>query len=144
MTVPTILTNNIPQPTNIMVDSHSLPVNLVVRSYSGGVNLIHKQIPAQGTYSRTESQDEPSRHIHTVTKPIIQEIREIITPYRLVRQEIQPLREEVLTTIPKVVDPSFTSPKCSGRRYCRVAAATAAALPKTQAFGPVPQLRKSY
>ena len=36
---------------------------------------------------------------HSVTKPIIQEVREIITPFRKITQEIQPVQEEILTIV---------------------------------------------
>ena len=43
----------------------------------------------------TSSEDEPHRLVHTVTKPIIQEVHEVISPFRKVIQEIRPLQEEV-------------------------------------------------
>jgi len=36
---------------------------------------------------------------HTVTKPIFQEVREVITPYRKITQEVQPVQEEIRTIV---------------------------------------------
>ncbi|OTF73748.1 DFP2-like protein, partial [Euroglyphus maynei] len=49
----------------------------------------------------TSEGNEPHRLVHEVTKPVIQEVREIITPYRRVIQEIKPVQEEIQTIIAK-------------------------------------------
>ena len=86
-------------PTNLNIDSRSGPINLNFQSYSSPVNIQHNHVPAQGSFRKTESQDEPHRHVHTVTKPIIQELREIIAPQRIVRQQVQPVQEEIQTQV---------------------------------------------
>ncbi len=52
-----------------------------------------------GEVQQTSSEDEPHRLIHEVTKPIIQEVREVITPFRRVIQEIKPVQEEIQTIV---------------------------------------------
>lgn len=67
------------EPTTLFIDAESSPVNLVVRSVSHGVNLDVQHIAAKGTFRETASEDEPSRHVHTIRKPVIQEVHEVIT-----------------------------------------------------------------
>lgn len=90
-----------PQQTNLLVNSiNQNPISLLYRSIGAPVNIIQKHIPSRGTFKQSRSQEEPHRHLHTVRKPIIQEVREIISPVRLVRQEILPVQENVLTYLP--------------------------------------------
>lgn len=100
-------------PKPIFVDSHSTPVKLVVRSFSSPVQLAHQHIPSRGTYQVTSSRDQPHVRVHQVIKPgmkrlsilakltqltffcvcaVIQELREIITPVRLINQQILPVQ----------------------------------------------------
>lgn len=86
-------------PTSVNVDSQPAPINLMYRTISSPVNIRHHHSSAAGSFRQTESVDEPHRHLHTVTKPIIQELREIITPQRIVRQQVQPVQEEIQTQV---------------------------------------------
>ena len=54
---------------------------------------------AQGSIQESQSEDEPHVLKHSVSKPIIQEVREVITPSRKIVQEIQPVQEEILTIV---------------------------------------------
>lgn len=83
------------QPTSVNVDSQPAPIFLNFRTASSPVNIQHHHASQPGSFRATESFDEPHRHVHTVTKPIIQELREIISPQRIVRQQVQPVQEEV-------------------------------------------------
>ena len=83
------------QPTSLNIESQSGPVNLNFQSFSSQVNLQHRHVPAQGSFRQTDSQDEPHRLKHTVTKPIIQEVREIISPRRIVQQQVLPVQEQI-------------------------------------------------
>jgi hypothetical protein len=56
---------------------------------------------AKGQVERTQSEEEPHKVMHEVLRPVIQEVREVITPYRRVVQEIQPVVETVNTIIAK-------------------------------------------
>ena len=87
------------QPTTVYADSISGPVNIVYRSSSSPVNIQHQHSPLPGTFRQTQSVDEPHRHVHTVTKPIIQEVREIIAPQRIIRQQVLPVQEEIQTQV---------------------------------------------
>ncbi|KAH9398061.1 hypothetical protein TYRP_019437 [Tyrophagus putrescentiae] len=80
------------KPTNVNVESQMSPINLNFQSSSSPVNINHRHNPGQGSFRQTQSEDEPHRHIHTVTKPIIQEVREIIAPRRVITQQVQPVQ----------------------------------------------------
>lgn len=76
------------EPHVVDVEASVQPVHVVFRSSSNPimVNQIHK--PADpNKVERTESEDEPHRVQHRVTRPIIQQVHEIIQPYRKVLQE---------------------------------------------------------
>ena len=75
-------------PTNVNIESSPAAINLNFESSSSPVNINHQHKPGKGSFRQTESQDEPHRRVHTVTKPIIQEVREIIIPQRIVRQQV--------------------------------------------------------
>ncbi|KAH7643568.1 dfp2-like protein 34 [Dermatophagoides farinae] len=87
------------KPTNVYVDSTSSPVNFVFRSSSGAVNVQQQHQSGGGSFKENSSEDAPHRLVQTVRKPIIQEVREIITPMRIIRQEIQPVQENIQTLI---------------------------------------------
>lgn len=86
-------------PTTIEVGANSVPLNILFRSASSNLNIQQAHDGAQGSTQETSSEDEPHRLIHSVTKPIIQEVREVITPYRKITQEIKPVQEEILTIV---------------------------------------------
>lgn len=54
---------------------------------------------AVGTNQETSSEDEPHILRHSVKKPIYQEIREIISPYRKIFQRIEPVQQEIKTIV---------------------------------------------
>ncbi|OTF83707.1 hypothetical protein BLA29_009200 [Euroglyphus maynei] len=86
------------KPVTIQVPAQSIPLTLILRSISSNLNIIPQHDGSNGGhYEETESMDEPHRLIHIVRKPIIQEIYEVITPYRYVKQEIQPVKETIRT-----------------------------------------------
>ena len=90
-------------PTTIDVPANILPVNFIFRSASSLVNVAHKHEGAKGSYKETYSQDEPHVLKHTVTKPIIQEVKEIISPFRRIVQKVEPVREEIQTLVARGV-----------------------------------------
>src|SRR6218665_2775894 len=90
-------------PTTVDVPANILPVNFVFRSASSLVNVQHKHECASGSFKQTHSQDEPHVLKHTVTKPIIQEVREIISPFRRIQQTVEPVREEIQTMVARGV-----------------------------------------
>ena len=86
-------------PTTIDVPANVLPVNFIFRSASSMINVKQKHEGAPGSFKETHSQDEPHVLKHTVTKPIIQEVREIISPFRRIQQTVEPVREEIQTLV---------------------------------------------
>ncbi|KAF7492489.1 hypothetical protein SSS_03020 [Sarcoptes scabiei] len=55
----------------------------------------------------TSSEDQPHHLIHRVSKPIIQEVFEIIRPYRKITQEVVPVQEEIQTVVARAVDNKY-------------------------------------
>ncbi|KAI2796321.1 hypothetical protein BLOT_015875 [Blomia tropicalis] len=87
------------QPTTVNVESQAIPIVLNFRSASSPVQINHQHQASSGSFRQTESTDEAHRHLHTVTKPIIQEVREIIAPQRIVRQQVLPVQEQIQTVV---------------------------------------------
>lgn len=88
------------QPQIVDVDAGVLPLVLNFKSASSRIQVHQSHEGAEaGEIQETQSEDEPQLLRHEVTKPIIQEVREIITPYRRVVQEIRPVEEEVKTIV---------------------------------------------
>ncbi len=86
-------------PTTIEVGSNSVPLNILFRSSSSNINVQQAHEGGGGDTQHSQSADEPHRLVHEVSKPIIQEVREVITPYRRIVQEIQPVQEEIQTIV---------------------------------------------
>lgn len=86
----------------VEVEPSETPLHIHFKTKSSSVSLSqsHQQTPAQEAQI-AQTQDEPSRLVHEIQKPIIQEVREVITPYRQVTQEIQPVVEAVHTVVTK-------------------------------------------
>ena len=82
-------------PTTIDVPFNTVPMNIIFRSASTKLNIAQQHQGTNGQTQMTHSDDGPIKIIHRVQKPIIQEIREIISPYRKITQEIMPVQEEV-------------------------------------------------
>ena len=87
------------EPTTIEVGAGQIPLNILFRSASSNLNIAQVHDGAQGSVQESSSDDEPHLLKHSVTKPIIQEVREVITPTRKIVQEIQPVQEEILTIV---------------------------------------------
>ena len=85
------------QPLLVHVEGSMLPIILHFRSVSSPIQLhqIHVPYKSGDLIQETKSEDEPQILKHTVTKPIIQEVREIITPFRRILQEIMPVNEVI-------------------------------------------------
>ena len=87
------------KPTTIEVKANPVPINIILKSSSSKLNIQQEHQPSKGTVQQTESEDEPHILKHTVRKPIIQEVYEMITPYRFIKQELQPVQEEIQTIV---------------------------------------------
>jgi hypothetical protein len=87
-------------PQVVEVEPSEIPLNIHFKSRSSTIKVSQSHEAGEpGTVEQTQSQDEPSRVIHEVHKPVIQEVREVITPYRQVTQEVQPVVEQVHTVV---------------------------------------------
>jgi len=76
------------------------PVQLNFHSKSSPLIVSQHHIPGEpGQVQVTSSEDEPQRVIHTVNKPVIQEVHETIQPYRQLTQEVNPVIEQANTLI---------------------------------------------
>lgn len=86
-------------PTTIDVGASQAPINMIFRSASSALSVqgVHQSAP--GSVQESVSQDEPHLLRHTVTKPVIQEVNEIITPSRRITQQVQPVQEEIQTVV---------------------------------------------
>ena len=88
------------QLTQINVDPVENPVAIRFVSKSSPVLIDQVHIPGEpGQVTETNSEDEPHRVVHTVSRPVIQEVREIIQPYRSIQQEVRPVLEEISTVV---------------------------------------------
>lgn len=87
------------QPATIEVGANAIPLNILFRSASSLLNVLQQHQGASGDTQESSSEDEPHRLMHTVTKPIIQEVREVISPFRKITQEIHPVQEEIQTIV---------------------------------------------
>nr|XP_027206172.1 solute carrier family 41 member 3-like [Dermatophagoides pteronyssinus] len=90
------------EPQIIEIDGGSLPLEIHFKSASGRIKVKQShELGGSGQTEHSQAEEEPMRLVHEVRKPIIQEVREIITPYRKVYQEIQPVMEEIHTVVAK-------------------------------------------
>ena len=81
-----------------------MPLTIYFRSSSSTLKVVQEHMQSKGDVQHSYSEDEPYILKHSVTKPIIQEVREIITPSRKIVQEIQPVQEEIITIVNRAED----------------------------------------
>ena len=86
------------EPSVIEVENGELPVEFLFKS-SSRIRARQQHSGGSGQTEETSSQEEPHILKHTVTKPIIQELHEIITPIRNIVQDIRPVEERVVTNV---------------------------------------------
>lgn len=90
--------NNEPQV--IDIPPSALPIVINFRTTSSQIQIHQTHETAEpAEVQQTQSEDEPQYLKHQVTKPVIQEVHEIIMPYRKITQEIRPVEEEVKTIV---------------------------------------------
>lgn len=89
-----------------VVDINSVPLPLTLRfnSVSSKINAIQKHISHPGQVQKQNAVDEPDLLIQNIKKPVIQEVREVIAPFRHRTQEVRPVRERIETVIAKGQD----------------------------------------
>lgn len=112
------------EPHIIEVDSNPLPIVIQFKSASSQIRVehSHKELQQQPKIQETKSEDQPQHLRHEVIKPIIQEVHEIVKPYRRVIQEIRPVVQEIETIVAKKktgvsgdsIDPGFHPVKDAG------------------------------
>ena len=78
-------------PTPVGLDAQSPPISLNYRTFSAPISIQHVHVPGQGSFRASSSQDPPHVRVHTVQKPIIQQLQEVIIPQRQVRQQVLPV-----------------------------------------------------
>lgn len=74
-------------------------LNIRFRSSSSPLAVEQDHSPAPGSMRETSSEDEPHILRHIVTRPILQEVHEVIKPFRRVTQEIKPVQEDIETVV---------------------------------------------
>jgi len=89
------------KPTSIEVGANAIPIDFLFRSASSQLNVQQMHTGAMGSNQETASEDEAHMLKHTVKKPIYQEVREIVAPYRKITQEVKPVQENIETIIAK-------------------------------------------
>ncbi|KAH9529905.1 hypothetical protein DERF_003761 [Dermatophagoides farinae] len=89
------------------INSEPLPLTLRFNSHSTRINPIQKHFSHAGQIFKHNTIDEPDVLIQNIRKPIIQEVREIITPFRQVTQEVRPVREQIQTLVARGQDGGF-------------------------------------
>jgi len=77
------------------------PVKVMFLTQNTPVHIQQKHKRGQPEYKKATTHEEPHVVVHEVIKPVIQEIREIIVPYRKVIQKIEPVQEERKTIVHK-------------------------------------------
>ncbi|KAH7644242.1 dfp2-like protein [Dermatophagoides farinae] len=86
------------EPQIIEIEGGDLPIEIHFKSTSSRVKVRQDhQLSGVNMPEYDQYEEEPHRLITEVRKPIIQEVREIIAPYRKVIQEIEPVMEEIHT-----------------------------------------------
>ncbi|KAF7492361.1 hypothetical protein SSS_03893 [Sarcoptes scabiei] len=84
-----------------VVDINSGPLSLKIRfnSHSSNIIPIQNHFGSHGKVKKSKSIDQPDILIHSVKKPVIQEIKEVITPYRKRIQQVKPVKEKLETIV---------------------------------------------
>lgn len=84
-----------------VVDINSGPLSLKIRfnSHSSNIDAVQNHFGSKGQVKKSSSIDHPDILIHSIKKPVIQEIKEIITPYRKRVLSLKPVQEKLETII---------------------------------------------
>lgn len=79
-------------------------MTLRFNSHSTRINAIQKHISHAGQVQKQNAVDEPDLLIQNIRKPVIQEVREVISPFRQYTQEVRPVQEQIETLIARGQD----------------------------------------
>lgn len=92
------------EPQVIDIPPSAMPIVINFRTSASQLQIHQSHEPSEPKeIQETQSQDEPHFLRHSVTKPVIQEVHEIIMPYRRIIQEIRPVEEEIKTIVARGV-----------------------------------------
>lgn len=83
------------------IDSGPLPITLRFNTHSSDINAMQKHFGSPGQVQKAAAIDEPDVLIQAIKKPVINEIREVISPYRHRTQEVRPVQEKIESIIAK-------------------------------------------
>jgi len=98
---PVLLQQDLAVPQVLEVSPNYEAVQIHFRTASSRLNAIQSHESSPGTIEHTASEDAPHKLVHEVRKPVIQEVREVILPFRRITQEILPVAEEIHTIVHK-------------------------------------------
>ncbi|CAG2105039.1 unnamed protein product, partial [Medioppia subpectinata] len=85
---------------DIDVPPQESPLRINFQSKSSPLAVTQQHIPAEpGQVQVTQSEDEPQTAIHNVNRPVIQQVNEVIQPYRSLTQVVEPVIEQTHTNI---------------------------------------------
>ena len=94
------------QSTNVLFNAPMNPINMLFHGMTP-INIQHQAVQVTNPVQHTFATHAPQTLVHTVTRPVIYELNEIIAPVRKVKQAILPVREEIhtvsVTPPPKVL-----------------------------------------
>ena len=124
-------------PTVVEVGASSLPVTILFRSASSSLNVQQAHDGAQGSVQESSSEDEAHVLKHAVNKPIVQEVREVITPFRRITQEVQPVQEQINTIVARNVG-TYAQKAAPAATYVQQAAPA-----QTKVLSSTPALREA-
>ncbi|KAH9419985.1 hypothetical protein DERP_001818, partial [Dermatophagoides pteronyssinus] len=93
------------QPQVVEVEPSETALHLHFKTGSSGILLTQSHEKSQSPEVQVEeSKEDVARLIHKIEKPIIQEVHEVITPYRQITKEISPVVEAIHTIVSKSED----------------------------------------
>ena len=87
--------------TYVDVPGGILPVYITFKTQSSPIHVKQEHKSAKGSQQMSDSKDEPHHLTYEVLKPVYQEVKEIIQPYRKIIQVIEPVKEERYTKVHK-------------------------------------------
>lgn len=92
------------KPVYVQVPGSANPIFVNFQTQSSPLYVKQNHHGMKGTYQHSASYDEPHKLVHLVTKPVIQELHEVIKPYRKIVQKIEPVHEQMLTLVHKAAE----------------------------------------
>jgi len=93
-------TGEAPTVQDIDVPPQESPLRINFQSKSSPLAVTQQHIPAEpGQTQVTQSEDEPQTAIHNVHRPVVQQVNEVVQPYRTLTQTVEPVIEQAHTNI---------------------------------------------